>query len=138
MENNVSYLEESLNIKFPTSYIQFLSSNNLENKKFSFTMNDGGHISKEVIHFLNFNERSDDYIGSVCKKEEHLEPNQLTPFARTDWEFDLLCFYFDNRGTNHEPKIIYFCFDLYYESLEDAIFYMANSFSEFLLKLNVE
>ncbi|OIK14266.1 hypothetical protein BIV60_12230 [Bacillus sp. MUM 116] len=138
MTKNITLIEEILNIKFPTVYVQFvLNIYDLENKKFKFAMDDGGYKSNEVITFLNFEEQSDDYIVNVCKEEEHLQPNHLIPFARTEWEYDFICFYFEN-GRNQEPKIIYFSFDLYYESLEDSIFHIANSFDEFVHKLDEE
>lgn len=133
---NIRLFEENYNIKFPTSYIQFVLSNNyIENKKYKFIMDDGGHLSSVVLSFLSLNEQGKDYILNVCKEEKHLEPNNIIPIARTDWDFDFICLYFEN-GRNQEPKIIYFSFDLYYESLEDAIFYVANTFDEFIPKLN--
>jgi hypothetical protein len=136
MKKDITLIEENLNIKFPNKYIEFVLNNyELKNKEFKFTMNDSGYESNEVITFLNLNDQSDDYIINVCKEEEHLQPNHLIPFARTDCEYDFICFDFGN-GRNQEPKIIYFSFDLYYESLEDAIFHVANSFDEFVQKLN--
>ena len=54
----------------------------------------------------------------------------IIPFAKTEYD-DYICFFYED--TRYNPKIIFFAYDLSIINKEEAIFYLYNSFNEFVL-----
>jgi hypothetical protein len=86
-----------------------------------------------TITFLGFDESKPDNILKVFNDDYILEMNHFIPFAKTEWEFDYICFYFEN-GINQEPKIIYYNYELFV--CEDELDVLTDSFIEFVERLN--
>ena len=123
--SNLYIIEKRYNIKLPLLYKQeYMCNFNNLNKNLVLSKNE-----KFFLKFLDV-----ENILDILNDNFDLFGYDIIPFAKTEYD-DYICFFYED--TRYNPKIIFFAYDLSIINKEEAIFYLYNSFNEFVLNQNL-
>lgn len=127
-------IEKRLNIKFPKEYIYFISNMNAINSKKIILLDEEENIL--IKNFLSLNEEIEDSINEIYNEYKGIMLEGVIPIATTEDE-DYICLYYD-ADRESSPKVILWSYELALEQFGEGMFYVSNSFGEFIKKLLIE
>lgn len=126
-------VESKLGVKFPEEYLNIVKTNQgkiFENREIKFNDQIEG-----IGTLFTFDDNDEDKNNSYSLIYNHWVstssniPNKIIPFTDAGGSNSTFCF--DYRNSEINPKIIFIDSDYEFED-EDAVFNLANNFTEFL------
>jgi hypothetical protein len=131
-KNVVELIESKFHITFPKDYIEFISKyHGGKPEKNRININENLIVTLEyLLTFLAFDELD---ILDRWNELKGFLPNKVIPFA-VSLDFNVICF--DFRENNHSPQVIYCDIEMNKRKGRGCIYYICDSFTELLTKLN--
>lgn len=131
---NITTLEKVFNVKFPNEFrerMDYISKKILCGNKLVFN-NPMGPIS--IVKVLEFNSEKEESIFQVYTEFRDLMKEGIIPIANAGYD-DYICLYFIDLKL--PPKVILWCYERAFESIDYAIFPLADTFEGFIEKIEL-
>lgn len=129
---SITTLEKVFNVKFPNEFsekMNYISEKICCGNKLVFN-NPRSPIS--IIKVLEFDSEKEESIFRVYTEFRDLMKEGSIPIANAGYD-DYICLYFIDRKS--PPKVILWCYERAFESIDYAIFPLADTFEEFIEKI---
>jgi len=128
----LNIIEKALNVKFPNNFgkkMEYISNLICSGEKLVLNKAIG---SISIIKVLEFDSEKEDSIFQVYTENRELMKDGSVPIATTG-DDDYVCLYFFDRDL--PPKVILWCYERAFEGIDHAIFPLADTFEEFVEKI---
>ncbi|WP_309272223.1 SMI1/KNR4 family protein [Paenibacillus sp.] len=129
---SITVLEQILNVKFPNKFgekMEYISKTIHGGNK--LVLNNASD-SISIIKVLEFDSEKEESIFQVYTEFKDLMKDGSIPIANAGYD-DYICLYFVDRKL--PPKVILWCYERAFESIDYAIFPLADTFEEFIEKV---
>ncbi|GIP58615.1 SMI1/KNR4 family protein [Paenibacillus woosongensis] len=126
---HIAALEKALNVKFPSKYseeMEYISKKISSGNKLVLN---NGEDSISIKRVLDMDCEKEESIFQVYTEFRDLMKDGSIPIVNAGYD-DYICLYFIDRKL--PPKVILWCYERSFESIDYAIFPLAETFEEFI------
>lgn len=130
--HSIVALEKVLNVRFPSKFSEEMEYISKKIRSGNKLVLNNGEDSISIIKVLDIDSEKEESIFRVYTEFRELMKDGSIPILNAGYD-DYICLYFIDREL--PPKVILWCYERSFESIDYAIFPLAETFEEFIERI---